>query len=158
MASAIITTAFGNLQINSTKKGVTELFFTEKEATDESISDGIIKTAVKQISEFIGHKRTAFDIPLDLNGTPFQRSVWKSVHNIPYGTTISYLRIAQQLGDTKKVMAVANAIGKNPVLLLIPCHRVVGSDGKLIGYSGGIERKRLLLAHEGYPFQNSLFS
>ena len=80
------------------------------------------------------------------------------MHNIPYGTTISYLRIAQQLGDTKKVRAVANAIGKNPVLLLIPCHRVVGSDGKLIGYSGGIERKRLLLAHEGYPFQNSLFS
>ena len=75
MASAIITTAFGNLQINSTKTGVTELFFTEKEAAGESISDAIINTTVKQISEFIEHKRTAFDIPLDLNGTPFQRSM-----------------------------------------------------------------------------------
>lgn len=158
MASAIISTAFGNLQINTTKTGVCELFFTEEGATIKSISDPIINTVVKQIFEFIEHKRTVFDIPLDLNGSPFQRSVWKLVHSIPFGTTISYLRIAQQLGDTKKVRAVAKAIGKNPVLLLIPCHRVVGSDGKLIGYSGGIERKRLLLAHEGYPFQNSLFS
>jgi methylated-DNA-[protein]-cysteine S-methyltransferase len=158
MPFSTLETKLGVIQISASNKGVCEVVFTDEVSNEVSETNPWIEKTIEQIYGFLEQKRTVFDIPLDIQGTPFQEEVWKKVHQVPFGSTISYLKIAQQLGDAKKVRAVASAIAKNPVLLLIPCHRVVGSDGRLIGYSGGIERKKQLLAHEGYPFQNSLFS
>jgi len=90
-------------------------------------------------------------------GTDFQRKVWKQLLNIPFGTTVSYLNLAQDLGDVKAIRAVASANGRNPLWIAVPCHRVIGSDGSLTGYAGGLWRKKWLLEHENPPKQTSLF-
>jgi methylated-DNA-[protein]-cysteine S-methyltransferase len=88
-------------------------------------------------------------IPAELNGTPFQKSVWQALRRIPAGTTISYSELAKRIGEPSAVRAVGSANGANPVAVIVPCHRVIGSDGSLTGYGGGLDRKRWLLAHEG---------
>jgi methylated-DNA-[protein]-cysteine S-methyltransferase len=97
---------------------------------------------------FLGH-RESFSIPLDLQGTDFQKRVWAELLKIPYGTTISYKELAIRLGDIKCIRAAGTANGANPVSIIVPCHRVIGSDGSLVGYGGGLWRKRWLLEHEG---------
>ena len=97
------------------------------------------------------------EIPFQLKGTPFQEQVWDIINTIPYGKTISYNTIAKQLGDAKKVRAVGAAVGANPVLIIVPCHRVIASNGALQGYSGGIENKQKLLTIEGVLQQTTLF-
>jgi methylated-DNA-[protein]-cysteine S-methyltransferase len=104
--------------------------------------------AVEQLREYFDGDRTDFDLPLSLRGTPFQRSVWNELTKIPYGGTISYGELAAQLGNPNASRAVGLANGKNPVCVVVPCHRVVGSTGDLTGYGGGIERKEHLLALE----------
>jgi methylated-DNA-[protein]-cysteine S-methyltransferase len=101
-----------------------------------------------QLERYFAGKLEVFEIPLDLIGTPFQQSVWKELLTIPYGTTISYRELADRLGNPRAVRAVGGANGKNPVSIIVPCHRVVGADGDLVGYGGGIDRKRWLLQHE----------
>jgi methylated-DNA-[protein]-cysteine S-methyltransferase len=91
----------------------------------------------------------SFSIPLDLQGSPFQTKVWESLLTIPWGRTRTYLEQARALGDEKAIRAVASANGRNPVAIVVPCHRVIGSDGSLTGYAGGLDRKRALLVHEG---------
>jgi methylated-DNA-[protein]-cysteine S-methyltransferase len=104
--------------------------------------------AAGQLEEYFDGERTAFDLRLALDGTAFQRRVWAALQDIPYGQTMSYGEIADQIGQPSASRAVGLANGKNPIGIIVPCHRVVGSDGSLTGYGGGIERKHYLLAHE----------
>jgi len=106
-------------------------------------------TACKaQLREYFEGKRKKFDLPITPHGTPFQQKVWNELLNIPFGSTISYLELAKRLGDPKVIRAAGSANGKNPVAIIIPCHRVIGADGSLVGYAGGLENKRWLLEHE----------
>ncbi|MBN9340744.1 MAG: methylated-DNA--[protein]-cysteine S-methyltransferase [Comamonadaceae bacterium] len=109
----------------------------------------VLREAARQLQEYLGGTRTRFDLPLDLRGgTPFQQAVWQALCAIPRGRTTSYLAIAQALGKPAAVRAVGAAVGRNPVSVAVPCHRVLGSDGSLTGYAGGLERKRALLRLE----------
>ena len=104
--------------------------------------------ASRQLREYFGGERTEFELDLALDGTAFQRRVWTALRSIPYGLTISYGQLADRIGQPSASRAVGLANGKNPIGIIVPCHRVVGADGSLTGYGGGIERKRFLLAHE----------
>jgi methylated-DNA-[protein]-cysteine S-methyltransferase len=103
----------------------------------------------KQLKEYFAGSRTTFDLPLEPSGTDFQLSVWELLRKIPYGVTTSYGELARRLGEPKASRAVGAANGANPIPIIVPCHRVVGSKGELTGFGGGIERKRWLLEHEG---------
>jgi methylated-DNA-[protein]-cysteine S-methyltransferase len=101
-----------------------------------------------QLREYFAGRRTAFDLPLELSGSPFQRRVWRALQDIPYGETISYGEQARRIGRPADPRAVGQANGRNPIAVIVPCHRVIGADGSLTGYGGGVERKRLLLELE----------
>ena len=107
-----------------------------------------IRQAREQISEYLTGKRTVFDIQLDIQGTEFQKKVWRELAKIPYGKTVSYSEIADKIKNKKAVRAVGTANSKNPLSLILPCHRVIGSDGKLTGYAGGLSIKARLLELE----------
>ncbi len=107
-----------------------------------------LRRAAEQLDEYFDGKRESFDLPLDLTGTPFQQKVWQHLSQVPYGATASYLLHAQAVGAPHAVRAVGTAIGRNPVSIIVPCHRIVASNGALAGYAGGLERKRYLLALE----------
>ena len=108
----------------------------------------VLKEARKQFNEYFGHKRKSFDLPLLLVGTDFQKSVWQGLMQIPFGSTVSYRDLAQNIGKEKAVRAVANANGANAISIVIPCHRIIGSDGSLTGYAGGLSTKKKLLELE----------
>ena len=110
--------------------------------------NAVLRLARKQLGEYFAGKRRTFDLPLSPRGTEFQRSVWTTLATIPYGETVSYLEIAQAIGNPKAVRAVGAANGRNPLSIIVPCHRVIGSSGALTGYAGGIPIKRWLLALE----------
>jgi len=109
----------------------------------------VLARARQQLSEYFARTRTTFDLPLAPTGTPFQRRVWDALRAIPYGTTTSYGELARRLGGASATRAVGAANGKNPIPIIVPCHRVVGSRGELTGFGGGLDRKRWLLEHEG---------
>ncbi|GHV83750.1 methylated-DNA--protein-cysteine methyltransferase [Spirochaetia bacterium] len=108
----------------------------------------IIEKTIEELTEYLDGKRKVFDIPLKLNGTPFQMKVWESLKSIPYGETRAYKEIAQAIGNEKAVRPAGSAIGKNPIAIIIPCHRVIGSDGSLTGFAGGLDIKQKLLEIE----------
>lgn len=116
-----------------------------------------IQNVLIQLTEYFDRRRTKFELKLSPSGTEFQKKVWDQLMQIPYGRTLSYQEVARQLGDPKVVRAAASANGKNPIPIIIPCHRVIGSDGLLTGYSGGLHRKKWLLEHEAHSQQGSLF-
>jgi methylated-DNA-[protein]-cysteine S-methyltransferase len=107
-----------------------------------------LRTAVAQLGEYFAGRRTEFDMPLATGGTPFQRSVWNALREIPYGETVSYGQLAEQIGRPTAIRAVGLANGKNPISIVVPCHRVIGAGGSLTGYGGGLGRKRHLLDFE----------
>lgn len=109
----------------------------------------LLQNAKKQLLEYLNHQRQSFDLPLQLIGTDFQCRAWEALLNIPYGTTWSYKQQAKTLQKEKAVRAVGSANGKNPIPIIIPCHRVIGENGALTGYSGGLDKKVFLLKHEG---------
>lgn len=113
--------------------------------------------ARRQLEEYFAHHRTAFDLPLAARGTPFQERVWAALLEIPYGATSSYGGVARRIAAPNAVRAVGAANGKNPIPIIVPCHRVVGARGELTGFGGGIERKRWLLAHEGAALTDQQF-
>ena len=117
----------------------------------------ILQEAVTQLQDYFDGQRTHFDFQLNPSGTEFQQKVWKGLCEIPFGKTMSYLELAKQLGDVKAIRAVASANGKNPLWIVVPCHRVIGMDGSLTGYAGGLWRKKWLLEHENPSTQQSLF-
>jgi O-6-methylguanine DNA methyltransferase len=104
--------------------------------------------AAKQLDEYFAGRRTAFDLELDLHGTPFQLKVWNALRRIPYGTTASYKQIGQMIGSEKAARAIGGANNRNPVSIIVPCHRVIGADGSLVGYGGGLNIKQFLLKRE----------
>jgi methylated-DNA-[protein]-cysteine S-methyltransferase len=110
--------------------------------------DAAFAEAVRQLEAYFAGELTHFDLQLDTGGTAFQQRVWGALQHIPYGTTTTYGRLASELGDPKAVRAVGLANGRNPISIIIPCHRVIGADGSLTGYGGGLPRKQWLLAHE----------
>ncbi|MFK5879524.1 MAG: methylated-DNA--[protein]-cysteine S-methyltransferase [Flavobacteriaceae bacterium] len=112
---------------------------------------------VMQLKEYFNNTRKEFDLKLNPLGTDFQQRVWKELLNIPYGKTRSYMGQTKKLGNVKAIRAVASANGKNPLWIVVPCHRVIGSDGSLTGYAGGIWRKKWLLEHESGVIQQTLF-
>lgn len=142
----------GNLQIQVENQKVTEVEFRPKKHKTPSncipADRKIFELCQKQLTEYFNGKRTSFDLPVELRGTEFQKSVWNQLEKIPFGNTISYKDLAIQIGNPLSVRAVGAANGKNPVSIVIPCHRVIGSNGSLTGYGGGIERKEWLLEHE----------
>jgi methylated-DNA-[protein]-cysteine S-methyltransferase len=107
-----------------------------------------LRRAAEQLDDYFAGRRKSFDLPLDLAGTPFQQKVWERLSQVPYGATDSYLRHAQAVGAGHAVRAVGTAIGRNPVSIIVPCHRILAGNGALAGYAGGLERKRYLLALE----------
>jgi methylated-DNA-[protein]-cysteine S-methyltransferase len=109
----------------------------------------LLVRAGQQLAEYLAGTRTSFDLPLDPLGTAFQKRVWETLRAIPYGTTLSYSELARRLGDVRATRAVGAANGKNPIPIIVPCHRVVGANGALTGFGGGLDRKRWLLEHEG---------
>ncbi|WP_017495873.1 methylated-DNA--[protein]-cysteine S-methyltransferase [Flavobacterium sp. WG21] len=117
----------------------------------------VLEEAVSQLQEYFDGKRTDFDLKLNPKGTDFQQKVWKSLLEIPYGKTISYMDQTKKLGDIKAIRAVASANGKNPLWIVVPCHRVIGTNGSLTGYAGGLSRKKWLLEHENPSTQQRLF-
>jgi len=110
--------------------------------------DGPFAAAAAQLSEYFAGRLTSFDLPVTMTGTSFQRLVWSALQDIPYGTTVSYGELAAAIGRPSAARAVGLASGRNPISIIVPCHRVVGSDGSLTGYGGGLERKRYLIALE----------
>lgn len=156
MEIAYINTPLGTLKIKGDADGLLEVSFTEETVTGKPIPTAL-KTSVKQLQEYFKGERKQFNIRLNPQGTEFQKRVWSTLSNIPYGNTRSYQEIANTLGDPKVIRAAASANGKNPIAIIIPCHRVIGSDGSLIGYAGGLHRKKWLLAHENPVKQGELF-
>lgn len=116
-----------------------------------------LKVCVIQLKDYFEGNRTDFTFKLNPKGTEFQQKVWQEILNISFGKTISYLELSKKLGDAKAIRAVASANGKNPLWIVVPCHRVIGTDGSLTGYAGGLWRKKWLLEHENKSNQQSLF-
>jgi methylated-DNA-[protein]-cysteine S-methyltransferase len=116
------------------------------EVEDESVEP--FPETKRQLTAYFAGSLTEFDLPLQMQGTIFQQRIWEALRTIPYGTTLSYGALAQQIGQPKASRAVGLANGRNPVSIIVPCHRVIGANGKLTGYGGGIERKQWLLNHE----------
>lgn len=140
-----IETPFGPAWIAFNSEGAVTEFLFGKEAVDEGPAN---HEALRQIEEYFAGTRREFDIPLAPKGTSFQKRVWEELCRIPFGETISYGELALRVGSVNGFRAVGQANGRNPISLIIPCHRVIGSDGSLTGYGGGIETKRLLLEFE----------
>jgi methylated-DNA-[protein]-cysteine S-methyltransferase len=141
------TSPIGVLEIAGTEDGITSIVFVDETGETGEVPE-VLKEAYIQIREYFSGSRRVFDLKLDLQGTEFQRKVWNELINIPFGETLTYKDIASKLGDINAARAVGNANGKNPISIVVPCHRVVGSYGKLTGYAGGLERKAWLLNHE----------
>lgn len=118
------------------------------EGTETDPDDALLKKAVQELNEYFDGRRQTFDLPLSMHGTSFQETVWKHLAEIPYGTTVTYRDLAIQTGNGRAVRAVGNAVGKNPFMIVIPCHRVIRSDGKSGGYVNGAACKKRLLALE----------
>lgn len=152
---AIISSPLGNLMLVENDNQLTEATFTEKEIT--SIPENkLLAMAKTQLDEYFAGERKAFNLMLNPSGTDFQHKVWQELSLIPYGETVSYQEVAIRLGDPKSIRAAATANGKNPLAIIIPCHRVIGSQGEMTGYAGGIQRKKDLLTHEGARVMNQM--
>lgn len=146
MIGCVIQSPLGNIRIGRDDTGITELKFTEEPV---SISeDELLCRCVQELEEYFLGNRTVFDLPLSLKGTEFQKKVWNILTDIPYGHTETYGSIALKAGNPQASRAVGSACHNNPVWILIPCHRVIGKNGSLTGYAGGIERKQKLLEME----------
>lgn len=143
---AIYSSPLGMIAIQTTERGISSLKFIEQGTVNVIPDNPFIKDTIAWLYTYFAGQRPSKIPSLDLHGTTFQKRVWHSLLAIPYGQVRTYGQLAQQLASSPR--AVGNAVGKNPVLLIIPCHRVVGQDGRLTGYSGGLERKRQLLAME----------
>ena len=152
--NTVLDTPFGPLRLAGTAQGLTIVGFTEgelpaRQEPDRQEDSGLLAEATRQLQEYFDGRRRRFTLPVAPGGTPFQQRVWQELQEIPWGTTTTYGEIARRIGQPTAVRAVGSANGRNPVAIVIPCHRVIGSDGNLTGYAGGIATKRRLLQLEG---------
>ena len=155
MSPTIVNSLVGPLRLEATEQGLIRLAFRagsrgpSARAFSGSKAVRILDEAQRQLTEYFSGRRREFDLPLAPAGTEFQRAVWTALRAIPYGETISYGELARRLGRPRAARAVGTANGRNPIPIVIPCHRVVGADGSLVGYGGGLDIKRRLLELEG---------
>ena len=156
METAFIKTPLGTAKITGDDTGINAISILEEGEITKKIPK-VLKEAVNQLQDYFNGKRTTFDFKLNPHGTEFQQKVWQALLEIPFGKTVSYMDITKKLGDVKAIRAVASANGKNPLWIVVPCHRVIGTDGSLTGYAGGLWRKKWLLEHENPSTQQSLF-
>lgn len=157
MVSTVVNSPLGAVLIEGDAAGITKISIREVHLkASASVPEELVQ-AVLQLEGYFKGQRETFDLKLNLKGTEFQKQVWLKLLDIPYGQTRSYLELARNLGDEKAIRAVAAANGRNPLWVVIPCHRIVGSDGSLTGYAGGLWRKKWLLEHEAGTEQFSLF-
>jgi methylated-DNA-[protein]-cysteine S-methyltransferase len=141
-------TKIGRIGIEENGTAITKLDFINKDVQEEIIEKNetaLLKEAIKQLNEYLDGKRSSFDLQLEPKGTEFQRKVWNALKEIPYGETRSYGEIAKVIGNEKASRAVGMANNKNPIAIIVPCHRVIGANGKLVGYAGGLDIKEKLL-------------
>ncbi|HEY6852709.1 MAG TPA: methylated-DNA--[protein]-cysteine S-methyltransferase [Gemmatimonadales bacterium] len=156
-AVARMQTPIGELTLTATDTALTGVYFPSSRHGPPPVAQGephgpaaeILARARQQLAEYFTRARMTFDLPLAAQGTEFEHQVWDALRRIPFGTTTSYGEIARKLGDARNARAVGTANGKNPIPIIVPCHRVIGANGDLTGFGGGIERKRWLLEHEG---------
>ncbi|MEZ0243733.1 MAG: methylated-DNA--[protein]-cysteine S-methyltransferase [Sphingomonas sp.] len=157
LSTRTIPSPVGELTLVASDKGLTAILWecdrgsdrVKLGATREDAGHPVLGAAARQIGEYFAGKRVAFDLPLDFRGTDFQKSVWGALLTIPFGETRSYAEIARQVGRPTAFRAVGAANGKNPISIIAPCHRVIGTNGTLTGFAGGLEAKALLLRIEG---------
>ncbi len=157
MKQIIIDTPLGKTKIEGDIDGIYSVTVLNDDIDVSHTIPEELQDCMSQLKEYFNCEREQFSIKLNPNGTDFQKRVWNELAKIPYGKTISYLELSKKLGDVKAIRAVANANGKNPVWIIIPCHRVIGTDGSLTGYAGGLHRKKWLIEHESPYKQQSLF-
>lgn len=156
MPTAYFKTPLGTAQIIGDENGISKILISDDETVTIHIP-AVLQEAITQLQEYFEGKRIDFSFEINAEGTPFQQKVWLELLKIPFGKTISYLKLSQNMGDAKAVRAVAAANGKNPLWIVVPCHRVIGTDGALTGYAGGLWRKKWLLEHENPSQQQQLF-
>lgn len=156
METAAINTPLGIAKITGDANGITQISVSDEGNVSNEIPS-VLQEAVTQLNAYFQGHRTHFDFKLKPKGTEFQQKVWQALLEIPYGKTCSYLELSKKLGDIKAIRAVASANGKNPLWIVVPCHRVIGTDGSLTGYAGGLWRKKWLLEHESPSGQQTLF-
>jgi len=153
---AFIKTPLGIAKIVGDEEGISIISILSEGELSITIPNEL-QEAVSQLQDYFSEKRNDFSFKLNPKGTDFQQKVWQELLKIPFGKTISYLDLAKKLGDAKVIRAAASANGKNPLWIVVPCHRVIGTDGSLTGYAGGLWRKKWLLEHENPTNQQSLF-
>ena len=153
----------GILEISASETSLTHVLFREaqkkpsRKLDETSETSSVIEECMKQFDAYFAGKLKDFDLPMLPEGTDFQRNVWEYLKTIPYGKTISYLEFSRRIGNEKAIRAVGTANGRNPITIILPCHRVIGTDGSLVGYGGDLWRKEWLLRHEGgLPRQGQL--
>ncbi|WP_055436432.1 methylated-DNA--[protein]-cysteine S-methyltransferase [Lacinutrix algicola] len=157
METCIIKSPLGFTKITGDLDGIASVTVLNSEEKITDIIPEVLEDCVLQLNQYFEGSRKQFSLKLNPKGTDFQNRVWNTLQTIPHGKTTSYLQLSKQLGDVKAIRAVANANGKNPLWIVIPCHRVIGSDGSLTGYAGGLHRKKWLIEHESPYKQQSLF-
>ena len=156
MEHAYVLTPIGIAELIGDENGLASITVLGSKKPKGTIP-AVLKDAVEQLEEYFEGNRTVFELQLNPSGTDFQKKVWEALLQIPFGKTISYLELSKQLGDAKAIRAVASANGKNPLWIVVPCHRVIGTNGDLTGYAGGLHRKKWLLEHESPAKQTTLF-
>jgi len=139
----------GEILISGTETAIVKVLFCDAPGPESENLPEVVQLCRQQVEEYFTGKRKEFELPLQPAGTTFQKQVWQQLHSVAYGKTCSYLDVARAISGEKAIRAVGAANGKNPICLIVPCHRVIGSDGSLTGYAGGLWRKEWLLKHEG---------
>lgn len=157
MMKCVVHTPLGQAKISGDRDGIKSVVVLSSEEPTSTEIPEELEDCVSQLKEYFEGERTSFNLKLNPDGTDFQKKVWKELNKISFGKTISYLELAKRMGDVNTIRAVAAANGKNPLWIITPCHRVIGSDGSLVGYAGGLSRKAWLLNHEQPNKQQSLF-
>ena len=157
METAYIATPTGTAEIKGDENGIYSVSISDAEQKVSETIPEILKLATAQLEEYFSGGRQDFNLKLNAVGTEFQKKVWKIILEIPFGKTISYMELSKIFGDVKAIRAIASANGKNPLWIFIPCHRIIGADGSLTGYAGGLWRKKWLLEHESPNKQQILF-
>ena len=152
-----INSPLGVTKITGSSEGLSSIIVLDSEEPLTDVIPESLEDAVYQLNEYFEGIRTEFQLDLNPEGTEFQKKVWLELQNIPYGRTASYMELSKLIGDAKAIRAVGAANGRNPLWIVIPCHRVIGSDGSITGYAGGLWRKQWLLNHENPVKQQSLF-
>ena len=144
---SLVSSPLGTIELRETNGFLTDLNFRSGPPSGAP-SSAVLRAAARELEEYFAGKRVSFDLPLDPAGTPFQGAVWRALREVPFGETATYGEIARRVGHPAAARAVGAANGRNPISIIIPCHRIIGADGSLTGYGGGLDRKEWLLRHE----------